>query len=326
VLQSLNKYIEYQPANGASSALRRWFTRERRFAVLLASSIILHLIFYVGLILLNSWAMRQIKPNRSASSSIAVITEIAPPPARYELRSKPESLERVDPSQLHYDPENTDDTHMLSRSPKPSIQRGNNGPLLSAAEIERQAKGSRGTGKANSPVAPPLQSQPPTIASAPPSRTVQSDVPLAPSVSAAPPAPAPPAVPTPKTGSGNVPDATSAGVRRGDGAESTAFGMQQIQAQYIAHVRAKISKMNEAIMPRNWIETVLNNKVGAEYVLTLRRDGGIQSLHIFNSCGYRVLDDTASKAIYSASPYEGFPPNAGETLTLRVTVYYTPSR
>jgi len=325
VLQSLNKYIDDQPAHGASSALRRWFTRERRFAVLLASSIALHLIFYVGIILLSSWAMRQIKPSRPESSSIAIITEIAPP-SRYELRAKPESLERVDPSQLHYDPENTDDTHMLSRSPKPSTQHGNHGPLPTAAEVERQAKGSRGTGKIDPPVAPPVQSQPPTIAAAQPSRTAQSDVPLAPSIASAPPAPAPPALPKPNTGSGNVPDATSAGVRRGDGAESTAFGMQQIQAQYIAHVRAKISKMNEAIMPRNWIETVLNNKVFVTYNLTLRRDGGIQSLHILNSCGYSVLDDTASKAIYSASPYEGFPPSAGETLTLRVTVYYTPSR
>lgn len=323
MLESLNKYIADQPARGASSVLRLWFARERRFTVLLASSVVLHLIFYGGIILLSSWAMRQIKPNRPSSSADVVITEIAPPPSRHALRATPESLERADPSQLHYDPENTDDTHLLSRSPKPSTQRGNNGPLPSAVEVERQAKGSRGAGKPDLPPAPPGQSQPPTIAPAQPRRTAQSDAPLAPSVSSAPPAPAPQ---KPSTGSGNAPDATAAGVRRGDGTESTAFGTQQIQAQYIAHVRAKVIRVNEAYMPRNWIETVLNNKVAATFNLTLRRGGGVQSLNLVRSCGYRVLDDTARQAIFNASPFEGYPQNADETITLIVTVYYTPSR
>jgi TonB family protein len=102
--------------------------------------------------------------------------------------------------------------------------------------------------------------------------------------------------------------------------------MQQIQAQYIAHVRAKISKVNEANMPRNWIETVLANKVGATFNLTLRRGGGVQALSLVSSCGYRVLDEAARQAIFNASPYDGFPQRAGDTITLTVTVYYTPSR
>ena len=326
MLESLNKYIDDQPARDHSSALGRWFARERRFALLLGSSIILHLIFYIGIILLNSWAMRQIRPKYPEPSSATVITELAPPPSRYQLRSKPEALERLDPSQLHYDPANTDDTHLLSRSPQPATPRGNNGPLPSAAEVERQARGARGTGKPASPVAPPVQAQPPTIAATLPGRAAQSEVPLAPSPSSAPPAPAPPAAPTPNTGTGRTPDAPAAGARRGDGTESTAFGMQQIQAQYIAHVRAKISKVNEANMPRNWIETVLANKVGATFNLTLRRGGGVQTLSLVSSCGYRVLDEAARQAIFNASPYDGFPQSAGDTITLTVTVYYTPSR
>lgn len=102
--------------------------------------------------------------------------------------------------------------------------------------------------------------------------------------------------------------------------------MQQIQAQYIAHVRAKINRVNEANMPRNWIETVLNDKVGATFNLTLRRGGGVQSVSLVHSCGYRVLDDTARQAIFNASPYEGYPQNAEETITVTVIVYYTPSR
>jgi TonB family protein len=102
--------------------------------------------------------------------------------------------------------------------------------------------------------------------------------------------------------------------------------MQPVQAQYMARVRAKVSKINEANMPRDWVETVLTGKVSAIFSLTIKRDGRIQSLTLLRPSGYSILDGRAREAIYIASPFEGFPQNAGDTITLQVTVYYTPSR
>jgi TonB family protein len=94
----------------------------------------------------------------------------------------------------------------------------------------------------------------------------------------------------------------------------------------MARVRAKVSKINEANMPHDWVATVLPDKVFASFNLTIKRDGRIQSLELLRPSGYRRLDAQAREAIYIASPFEGYPQNAGETLTFTVIVYYTPSR
>jgi hypothetical protein len=94
----------------------------------------------------------------------------------------------------------------------------------------------------------------------------------------------------------------------------------------MAYVRTKIRKANERIMPRKWIEDILPDKVSADFEVLLGRGGRILSLRLARSTGYSQLDDVAKQAIYIASPFEGYPLDAGETITLTVTVYYTPWR
>ena len=90
----------------------------------------------------------------------------------------------------------------------------------------------------------------------------------------------------------------------------------------MAYVRAKIRKANERIMPRDWIKDMLSNKVSADFTVVIRRDGSILSTRMVRSTGYSVLDDSARQAIFTASPYEGYPQDAGNSLTFTITVYF----
>jgi TonB family protein len=91
-------------------------------------------------------------------------------------------------------------------------------------------------------------------------------------------------------------------------------------------VRAKIWKVNERIMPRHWIERMLDRKVSADFNVLLANGGQVRSTRLVRSSGFSTLDEIARQAINTASPFEGFPPEAGDTLSLVVTVYYTPYR
>ncbi|MGA9774121.1 MAG: TonB C-terminal domain-containing protein [Blastocatellia bacterium] len=328
MLQTLNKYIEDQPApKGLIEYVQRWLVNERRFARLLALSVVFHLAFYATMIILNSWTMRQIKPLRGQPSEFVVITEIAPPSHRPALRSAPELLERADTKQLQYDPEIANDSELLSRSPKPSSERGNDGTLPSSEGVKPAS--SVGASDRDAGNKSPDQASPPVIASVQPNRASQPSAPVntaAPSIQPATAPPAPAQKPNANGAADNSQESIQAGARRGDSTESNAFGIQPVQAQYMARVRAKVFKINEANMPRDWVETVLNGKVSAEFSLTIRRGGYIQDLELRRPSGYRVLDGRAREAIYMASPFEGYPQNAGDTITLQVTVYYTPSR
>jgi len=90
----------------------------------------------------------------------------------------------------------------------------------------------------------------------------------------------------------------------------------------MAYVRAKISKINERIMPRDWIRDVLREKASADFELIIRRDGQVLSMRLLHGSGYSVLDASARQAIYTASPFEGFPQTAGNTLIFTVTVHF----
>ena len=120
------------------------------------------------------------------------------------------------------------------------------------------------------------------------------------------PAVTPPAPPAPRPAPNDSPEAP-AGTQRGTGSESTAFGTQRISAQYIALVRAKVSRVNEANMPRGFVDTILSGEVSADFYLVLNRGGRIASLTLRRSSGNRALDDTARQAIVIASPFEGYP-------------------
>jgi hypothetical protein len=287
-------------------------------------SVVVHLIFYAALIKLDSWAMMRAIASGKHQVSLVKLIEIAPPPDHVALRAAPESLERADINRLQFDPESADDVHLIQRSPKPTEQRGHSGRLPSADLIERQLRASRGGGGRDRVGQLTRQPIPPQTSSIQANRIPQLDEAI---VAQAPPtqaAPVPPA-PSPKqdnlatnTGSPDAP----AGTRRGTSSESSALGLEAAQGQYMALVRAKIRKSNERIMPRDYIKDVLRDKVSADFALVIKRDGQILSTRLMRSTGYSVLDDYARQAIYTASPFEGFPQAAGNTITFTVTIYF----
>lgn len=325
MLKTLDRYIDEQPARGGRlSSL--WFLvdRDRRFAVLLSVSIVLHLVFYATIIKLDSWAILRVIANKRQSSTVTMI-EIAPPSDRPLLRAAPESLERADVNRLQFDPTSADDIHLIQRSPKPTEQRGNSGRLPNAEQIERQLRASRGASDRNRPgPASSHQQAPPDASAIQANRTPQFDEALIAKVPPTPAASVPPA-PAAKQPSSVDPgslEASAAGTRRGNASESSALGLEAIQAQYMAVVRAKIRITNERTMPREWIKDVLRDKVYAQFKLVIGRDGQILSVELWKPTGYSVLDDSARQAIFSASPFEGFPQAAGNAITLTVTVYF----
>jgi len=78
-------------------------------------------------------------------------------------------------------------------------------------------------------------------------------------------------------------------------------------------------------MPRKWIESVLSNKVSALFGLVLERGGRVSRLWLVRSSGYAVLDARAREAILLASPFEGYPQAADDSIQFTVVVYYTPN-
>ena len=92
MLETLNRYIEEQPSRGAADRARLWLRNERVFARLFVVSVVLHIVFYAGIILLNVWEMRRIKPMRQQATSLELITEDAPPPSPSRLRTPTAAL------------------------------------------------------------------------------------------------------------------------------------------------------------------------------------------------------------------------------------------
>ena len=320
MFKTLSQYIEEQPSRGGRDRVRVWLRNERVFVRLLAVSVVLHICFYAGIILLNSWEMRHIKPRRLQASALEVITEIAPPLSASRLRTPTVALERAEANRFEYDPQTANDTDLIARSPNPSTQRGSKGARPTASEVEAQIKFTRGGGsQGHSPDRSTVQ-PPPVIAAVPSARAPQPATP-----DAAAPAVMPPAPPAPRPAPAPAPEA-SAGTQRGTSSEATTFGTQRISAQYIALVRAKVRRVNEAYMPRDFVNTTLSREVFAEFALVLNRGGRIASLTLVRPSGYKALDDIARQAIFNASPFEGYPQTAGDTIPLTVTVYYNPSR
>jgi outer membrane biosynthesis protein TonB len=326
VLKTLNRYIDGQPIGAGPLALL-WSNagRDRRFAFLLALSVAAHLLFYAALIKLDSWAMMRALASGRHQTTLVKLIEIAPPPERSTLHSPPESLERADVSRLQFDPATADDVHLIQRSPKPTEQRGNSGRLPSADVIEKQLRASRGSADRDRAGTAAHQPTPPQTSSIQANRVPQFDEAVTAQIPPTQVAPAPPA-PAPKSdataNNSATLEAAPAGARRGNASESTALGLEAVQGQYMAAVRSKIRKANERIMPREWIKDVLRDKVSADFSLVIKRDGQILATRLIRSTGYSVLDDYARQAIYTASPFEGFPQVAGNTITFTVTIYF----
>jgi TonB C terminal len=318
MLKTLNQYIEEQPSRGVRDRVRVWLHNERVFARLLVVSVVLHICFYAGIILLNSWEMQHIKPRRPQAPALEVITEIAPPPSPSHLRTPTVALERAEANRFEYDPQTANDTDLIARSPNPSTQRGSKGARPTASEVEAQIKFARGGGsQGHSPDRSTVQ-PPPVIAAVPSARAPQPAAPAAVAPAVTPPAPpAPRPAPAPEA---------SAGTQRGTSSEAAAFGTQRISAQYIALVRAKVNRAFEYIKPRGFVDTLLGDQAAVEFLIVLNRGGRIASVELWRTSGYKALDDTARQAIFNAGPFEGYPQTAGDTIQLTVTVYYYPSR
>jgi TonB family protein len=133
--------------------------------------------------------------------------------------------------------------------------------------------------------------------------------------------PAPTPVATPTKDDTQLP---AGGEHRRAGLESASFGFEERKAQFIAHIRSKIRQVNERIAPRELIKTLLADEVSAEFELWLRRDGRIKTLRLTRSSGYGALDSMAREAIYNASPFVGYPPEAGDEFSFTVRVFYHP--
>lgn len=314
-------------------------TRNRRFQKILAASVVAHVVGIALLVRLDMVMTFDAVPPRAAQTELVQIAELAPPPdSAPRLRSAAEAIERADLSDLRFDPETANDTNLTARSPKPTTARGvpaSSGKLPSASQIERQRQAQARAQAMQEGARQTAANQPPTP---PESRAVAATTPVPPPAAA----PAAAGIPAPTTttpvpppasssssasaSSSGAPAAAPAGQRDGDASRTTALGFQAAEAQYLAYVRAKIRKNNEAIMPRKWIETVLPDKVSAEFEVRVRRDGRIALVRLARSSGYAQLDDTGRQAIYMANPFEGYPQEAGDTLTFTVTVHYTPGR
>ena len=322
MLKTLDKYID---SSGSSTSLRSRLTRDRRFKLLLSISVVLHVIFYAALIKLDSWAMMRAIAGGKRPVSLVKLIELAPPPDHYPLRTAPEPLDRADVSSLQFDPASADDLHLIPRSPKPAERRGTPGHLPTADLIEKRLRALRGTGADERPGLAAQRPTPPMTSSIQANRIGHLEEALmtqTPPTLAAPVPPAPSPNPDVTSVSSGGSETALPGTRRGSNSESSALGLEAAQGQYMALVRAKISKVNERIMPREWIKDVLRDKVSADFSVVIKRDGQIQSSRLLRSSGYSVLDGYARQAIFTASPFEGFPQAAGNTIIFTVTVEF----
>jgi outer membrane biosynthesis protein TonB len=327
VLKTLDTYIEEsQSESGFLASLWSRLARDRRFSILLTLSFVFHLIFYAVIINLDFWAAQEHKAAGQPEGERVQFVEIAPSPDIHKRRPAPESLARVDINRLEYDPNNADDTQLLSRSPKPSTQRGNNGQLPSADVIERRARAARAA--ASQAVRPsPDHSQPPRTAVVTSSGPPRPDSPVIANAPVVQPAPAPPTPvqnPSANATASNAAEQAQAGARRGDSAESSMLGFERVQAQYIALVRAKIIREHRRSVPYEYVQDVLSRRVSADYEIEIARSGQLLSVRLLHKSGDSRLDALAREAIYMASPFEGYPQDAGDRISFIVKLYYDP--
>jgi TonB family protein len=298
VLKTLDKYIAPPVSE-----------RDRRFARILAVSVICHIIFWAVVIRADIWSKWEEERRGTGQPELVVVTEIAPP-AEKPLRAPVEKIDRVDKDRLKFDPRRADDMNLVARSPKLGSPEGKHTGSAKSQAVKSSAPSAAPSDSARKLVAvtPPL----PVVTAQTPAQNTPAPAASIPAQNAAAP-PAPPAQPG---------ESSEREERQGTRELST----QTIESQYLAYVRARIRQANERVMPSDWIRDVLTRQVSADFEIMIARGGQLLSARLLKSSGYPTLDDAARQAIYIAKPFEGYPPGAGDTLTLRVTVYYAPSR
>ena len=337
MLKTLENYLTDGPARDwLLEPLWRQLGYDRRFTKIFIASIIGHLIFYAVLIKLDL-KMEFDAPRPQPGGELVKIVELAPPADKGLIqRSAPEPLERADLSQLKYDPNNSNDKNLISRSPKPTTARGVETKLPTASQIEKQAQAARSrvvaatnttaratTNSANPALRPPDTTEVKPAPTPPPNSSVTAQA-IPQPTSPTPPAPAAPKSSETPAKADSPP--ASAGTPNSTGSQSRALGTQEMEAQYMAYIRARIKKENERIYPKELVRDLLGDRVSADFQLIIRRGGEIASLRQTRSTGFSALDNIARQAIYTAKPFDGYPSNAGDTITLTVTVYYAPLR
>lgn len=332
MLKTLENYIaDEPPQDWLLEPVWRQIGRDRRITQIFTTSAICHIIFYLSIIWWNSWAMRQQTPMQGRQPELVKIAELAPPPDKVPpLRSRAEAIERADTTKFQYDPDNSNDVNLTNRSPKPTTARGLDTKLPSASQLEKQAKAASGAGNADKPSPANAAPRPPETAPVSAARPPQTDTSVAAQGVPTQTVPAPPAPAAAKPATNNSPNnaatTAQAGRPQGNGEETATFALERARAQYYAYVRSKIIKINERILPKDFIESVLANTVSAEFEIVVGRGGQLLSTTLTRSSGYKQLDARAREAIQLAKPFEGYPPNAGDTIPIKVTIYYTPGR
>lgn len=337
VLKTLENYLTDAPTRDwLLEPLWRQLGHDRRFARIFVASIIGHLVFYAVLVRFDL-KMEFAQPQPRPLGERVEIVEVAPPANKGALpHSTNEPLERADLSQLKFDPNNANDKNLLARSPNPTTARGVASKLPSATQIEKQVERTRkqtvsGSGTANTTTASAASTppRPPETAAVQPATAPPTPAPATSENSTQPATapPAPPPAPRPsETVASTSAAAPSTGAANAGSEQNKAFGTQETEAQYNAYIRAKIKKVNERIYPKELVKDLLGDRVSADFRLVIRRGGEIASLQQLRSTGFSALDNIARQAIYTAKPFDGYPSNAGDTITLMVTVYYAPWR
>ncbi len=315
MLETLDKYIQEQPNRGGPfSALFGGEGRDRRFSKIVVMSVVGHLIVLTVILQLDFYSLHPDAPDGGRETSIIKFVDLAPPPDRLPMRPPPEPPERADLKNMTFDPENSDDTHLISRSRNPGA--ASEKPSLPQPPRPSVAETRPRTVSSSEPATPPKANATPpevsVVAQTPPPQNQPAQAVPQNSPAINPPPDSPPSY-------------TQGSARRGEGDGAQSLGLEASKSQYIAYVRSKITRANEKIIPRDWIKTVLTDRVSADFVVTLGRNGDILSARLVRRSGYTTLDSKAREAIYNARPFEGYPQNADDTMTITVTVYYAPT-
>ncbi len=285
---------------------------------IIALSVACHFLFYTTIILLDRWAIQELREKsrrRAASTELVKIADLGGgSDLKLTLRRPPETVDPANFNRLKLDLHNADDTRLISKSPRPGSpdadpNRGKNKDVQAAASANP------------TPQERPPQSRSVSVAQTVPQPSNQQAGPLP--VTAPAPAPGPPRESQPAANNEPSDRPRVVGRNAGDPGE---LGLQLREGQYIAAVRTKIYKLNERMMPRDWVKTTLADKVSADFDIVLGRGGRLVALKLTRSCGYTTLDTLARQAIVSAAPFEGWPIEASDNLPFTVTVFYTPAR
>jgi outer membrane biosynthesis protein TonB len=128
--------------------------------------------------------------------------------------------------------------------------------------------------------------------------------------------------PAPAAGEKQPPKQGGGGPSGEDATKSNKLAIRSERSQYVAYVRQKIERINQRIMPKDYVETTIAREVVSVFSLVVERSGRVRAIRLEESCGYSTLDKIARQAISMAEPFEGYPAELPETFEMTVLVHY----